>query len=132
MASMGAMIGSTSGDVSIMPPQVSTKGMSFSSGSQRPSAARARPAGVGKTQLTLLAALDGSACRLRIDREGLLLSLIEGRRPPGVSDDELGDALDAGVDRAEREGAVGGIVAFGLRLALKTGGPLALVKRLLE
>ena len=80
----------------------------------------------------LLAALDGSACKLRIDREGLLLALIEGRRPPGVSDDELGDALDAGLDRAQREGAVGGIVAFGLRLALKTGGPLALVKRLLE
>ena len=93
---------------------------------------RARPAGVGRTQLTLLAALDGGACKLRIDREGLLLSLIAGKRPPGVSDSELGDALDAGLDRAQREGAVGGVVVFGLRLALRTGGPLALVKRLID
>lgn len=93
---------------------------------------RTRPAGVGRTQLTLLAALDGGACRLRLHRETFPLSLLDGKRPPGVTDDRLSGALEAGVDRAQREGAINGLVALSLKLALKTGGPLALVKRLIE
>ena len=72
------------------------------------------------------------ATKLRLHRETLLLSLLDGKRPPGVTDDRLSGALEAGVDRAQREGAVSGLGAFGLKLALKTGGPLALIKRLVE
>jgi len=97
-----------------------------------PCAQRARPAGVDRTQLTLLATLDGGACRLRLPREDLLLTLLSRRNPAGVSDGELGDALGAGVDRAQREGALPGFAATLLRFALKTGGPTALIGRLLN
>jgi MFS family permease len=45
-----------------------------------PCAARARPQGVGRTQLTLLAAVDGAACKLRLPREDMLPTLAD-RRP---------------------------------------------------
>jgi hypothetical protein len=97
-----------------------------------PCADRARPPGVGRTQLTLLAAVDGAACELHVDREDMLLTLLRRRRPAGVSEDELGDALRAGVDRAQREGALGGVAATALRLALRIGGARLLIDRLLE
>jgi len=93
-------------------------------------APRDRPA-VERTQLVALAALDGAACKLRTTREELMRSLLDGKLPKGASNDELNAALTAGVDRAEREGALGSIAATGLRLALKTGGPLAIVNLLL-
>jgi len=97
-----------------------------------PCAARERAAGVDRTQLVLLATLDGGACRLRLAREDLLLTLISRRNPAGVSDAELGDALGDGIDRAQREGALPGFAAAVLRLALRTGGPTALIGRLLD
>jgi predicted MFS family arabinose efflux permease len=91
---------------------------------------RVRPA-VERTQLIALAALDGAACKLRTTREELMRSLLDGKLPKDVSGDELNGALAAGVDRAEREGALGSIAATGLRLTLKTGGPLAIINLLL-
>ncbi|MEA2189233.1 MAG: hypothetical protein QOK16_4244 [Solirubrobacteraceae bacterium] len=91
---------------------------------------RVRPA-VERTQLIALAALDGAACKLRTTREELMRSLLDGKLPKDVSSDELNGALAAGVDRAEREGALGSIAATGLRLTLKTGGPLAIINLLL-
>ena len=96
-----------------------------------PCAPRTRPAGIDRTQRTLLAALDGAACDLRSDREDLLLLLLNRRRPPGVSDAAFSEALNAGVDRAQLEGALSGLAAGALRLALKTGGPQALIGLLL-
>jgi hypothetical protein len=58
-------------------------------------------------------------------------SLLDGKLPKEVSGDELNGALAAGVDRAEHEGALGSIAATGLRLTLKTGGPLAIINLLL-
>ncbi|MEA2230887.1 MAG: hypothetical protein QOD83_703 [Solirubrobacteraceae bacterium] len=91
---------------------------------------RVRPA-VERTQLIALAALDGAACKLRTTREELMRSLLDGKLPKDVSGDELNGALAAGVDRAEREGALSSIAAAGLRLTLKTGGPLAIINLLL-
>ncbi|MEA2219567.1 MAG: hypothetical protein QOJ35_2193, partial [Solirubrobacteraceae bacterium] len=91
-----------------------------------PCAARARPA-VERTQLVVLATLDGAACRLRTSREELLLALLARERPPGTSDAELADALVDGIDRAQREGALGAVAATGLRLAIRTGGALGVV-----
>jgi hypothetical protein len=61
----------------------------------------------------------------------LVRSLLDRHRPAGVSEDELGDALGKGIDRAEREGAVGGLVATALRFVISAGGALGLVDRLL-
>jgi predicted MFS family arabinose efflux permease len=96
-----------------------------------PCASRARPA-VGATQRAVLAALDGGACKLHISREALLLPLLEGKRPPGVSDDELADALRSGVDRAQDEGALSGLAATALKLALSTRGTAAILGLLLD
>jgi MFS family permease len=82
---------------------------------------RARPQGVERTQLAALATLDGAACKLGFSREDLLRTLLTGHRPPGVSEDELADALVAGVDRAQREGALRGLEATALRFGLKAG-----------
>ncbi len=95
-----------------------------------PCAPRARPQ-VDRTQRVALAVLDGTACRLRISREELLRSLLGGGPPPGVSADELTDALGDGIDRAQDEDALGGLAAGALRLALRAGGALGLVGRLL-
>ena len=92
-----------------------------------PCAPRARPAGVERTQRAALATLDGAACELGSSREDLLRTLLERRRPPGVSEDELVDAFRAGVDRAQREGALSGLEATALRFGLRVGGVVGVV-----
>ncbi|MEA2155550.1 MAG: hypothetical protein QOE11_1690, partial [Solirubrobacteraceae bacterium] len=96
-----------------------------------PCAPRARPA-VDRTQLVALAALDGTACKLHVTREELARGLLAGRAPAGVSDDELAGALGAGLDRAQAEGALGGLAATVLRATLKVGGALGLIGLLLR
>jgi len=83
---------------------------------------RERPPGVERAQRAALATLDGTACELGTSREDLLRTLLERRRPAGVSEDELVDAFIAGVDRAERERALRGLEASALRFALRAGG----------
>jgi hypothetical protein len=74
-------------------------------------------------QLTL-SALDGAACELHVSRETLVIALgtAEGRAR-FESDPRLAAALRAGliraVDDAERAGAIPGVVADGLRAAIK-------------
>ncbi len=80
-----------------------------------------------KTQRAALATIDGAACALRRGREELLLALLDGDRPNGVSDDQLSAALLKGVDRAEDEGEVGKFAAIGLRLAIRAGGALGII-----
>jgi MFS family permease len=92
-----------------------------------PCGRRARPAGVERTQLAALAVLDGTACTLRTPRETLLRTLLERRRPAGVSEDELVDALGDGVDRARDERALSALEAAGLRLGLTVGGAVGVV-----
>jgi MFS family permease len=92
---------------------------------------RARPAAVERTQLAALAALDGTACKLGTSREALLQTLLEGKRPKGVSENQLVDAFGAGVDRAEREGSLNVIQAAALRVGLRTGGLLGIIGLLL-
>ena len=87
-----------------------------------PCADRAREAGIEPTQLVGLAILDGAACNLRISREDFLRTLLEsGRRPAGVSEDELIDAFTAGVDRADEEGALNVFAGEALKLGLRAG-----------
>jgi MFS family permease len=88
---------------------------------------RARPAGVERTQLAALAVLDGTSCALRTPRETLLRTLLERRRPAGVSEDELVDALGDGVDRARDERALSALEATGLRIGLRVGGAVGVV-----
>jgi MFS family permease len=95
-----------------------------------PCAARDRPA-VDKTQRVTLATLDGTACALGRGREELLLALVDGDRPDGVSEDELSAALLKGIDRAEGEGELAKLPAIGLRLAIRTGGALGIISQLL-
>jgi MFS family permease len=96
-----------------------------------PCAPRARPAGVERTQLAALATLDGTACKLGTSREDLLQTLLEGKRPHGVSEDQLVDAFSAGLDRAEKEGSLNVIQATALRIGLRTGGLLGIIGLLL-
>ncbi len=95
-----------------------------------PCAKRSRPA-VETTQRVTLATIDGAACALGRGREELLLALIDRDRPDGVSEDELSSALVEGIDRAEDEGEVAKIPAIGLRLAIRAGGALGIIDRLL-
>ena len=95
-----------------------------------PCAKRSRPA-VETTQRVTLATIDGAACALGRGREELLLALIDRDRPDGVSEDELSSALVKGIDRAEDEGEVAKIPAIGLRLAIRAGGALGIIDRLL-
>jgi hypothetical protein len=80
-----------------------------------------------KTQRAALATIDGAACALGRGREELLLALLDGDRPGGVSDDQLSAALRKGVDRAEDEGELGRFAAIALRLAIGAGGALGIV-----
>ncbi len=96
-----------------------------------PCAPRARPAGVERIQRAALATLDGTACKLGRARESLLRDLLAGRIPDGVSQDELVDAFEDGIDRAQDEGHLNGVQATALRLGLKTGGLLGIVGLLL-
>ncbi|MGH2918549.1 MAG: hypothetical protein ACRDLS_08130, partial [Solirubrobacteraceae bacterium] len=92
---------------------------------------RARPA-VGDTQRAVLAALDGAACHLKTTREELLLPLLDGKLPPGVSEAQLVDAMRKGVDRARDERALSAIEAAALHLALSTSGTAAILRLLLD
>jgi MFS family permease len=96
-----------------------------------PCAPRERPAGVERTQRAALATLDGAACELGLPREDLLRELLGGERPEGVSEDELVDALSAGVDRARDERELSALQATALRLGLRTGGVLGIIGLLL-
>ncbi|MEY2516824.1 MAG: hypothetical protein QOJ89_4182, partial [bacterium] len=95
-----------------------------------PCAARERPA-VDATQRVTLATIDGAACALGRGREELLLALLDGKRPDGVSDDELSAALVKGIDRAEREGELASLAAAGLKLAIRAVGALGIIGQLL-
>jgi hypothetical protein len=95
-----------------------------------PCAPRERPVD-DKAQRAALATIDGAACALGRGREELLLALLDGDRPNGVSEDQLSSALQKGIDRAEDEGEVARIPAIGLRLAIQAGGALGIIDRLL-
>jgi hypothetical protein len=81
-------------------------------------------------QRATLAVLDGAACDLRMPREQVLLDLLRERNPRGVSDDRVTDAVLAGIDRAEREDALGGTEATLLRLGVRVGGVQVLLDQL--
>lgn len=95
-----------------------------------PCAERERP-DVERSQRAALATFDGTACALGTSREDLVLDLLDGKPPPGVSTDKLVDALGEGIDRAESEGQLSGLAATGLRLALQAGGVLGIANLLL-
>ena len=57
----------------------------------------------------------------------MLLDLVRRRNPLGVSDARLKDAVDAGIDRAQKEGTIGGRRRPALRLAVQFGGVRALL-----
>jgi hypothetical protein len=96
-----------------------------------PCAPRERAA-TDPTERAALAVLDGAACELGATREDVLLALLDRRAPEGVSDARLGEALQAGIARARREGALGEAEAGVLALALRLGGAQALLDLLLE
>lgn len=96
-----------------------------------PCAPRERPAGVERIQLAALATLDGTACKLGRSRESVLRGLLGGKRPAGVSEDELVNALGAGIDRARDERRLSAAQAAALRVGLKTGGLLGIIGLLL-
>ncbi|HEY7345959.1 MAG TPA: hypothetical protein VH620_10385 [Gaiella sp.] len=80
-----------------------------------------------RVEVVLLAAADGTACRLGVSREELVLALRSVddldalARKEGKSRDELEEALRAGlvraVDEGESQGLIGGTTADGLRFA---------------
>ena len=84
-----------------------------------------------KTQRIALAVIDGTACELGRGREELLLALLDGDTPNGVSDDELSAALLKGVDRAQDEGELDVLTATGLRLAVRASGALGILSLLI-
>jgi len=96
-----------------------------------PCGQRVRPAGVERLQRAALATLDGTACKLGSSREDLLRTLLQRERPAGVSRDELAVAFVAGVDRAQREGALGGVEAGALKLGLRAGALVGILGLLL-
>lgn len=96
-------------------------------------AARERPTSgdlLDPAQRATLAVLDGAACDLHMSREQALLDLLRKRNPRGVSDERLRDAVLAGIDRAVKEKALGGIEATLLRLAVRAGGVKVLLDQL--
>jgi hypothetical protein len=95
-----------------------------------PCSPRARPQSgdlLDPVQRGTLAVLDGAACDLDTSREQVLLDLVRRRNPLGASDARVKDAVDAGIDRAQTEGTIGGAEATALRLAVQFGGVGALL-----
>jgi len=95
-----------------------------------PCSPRARPQSgdlLDPVQRGTLAVLDGAACDLDTSREQVLLDLVRRRNPLGASDARVKDAVDAGIDRAQKEGTIGGAEATALRLAVQFGGVGALL-----
>jgi hypothetical protein len=93
----------------------------------------ARPATeIEDSQRAVLGVFDGAACELGTSREGFVLDVVRGRSPAGASDEELRDALEAGVTRAREDGALPAGQAAALQLALRAGGADALIALLLR
>jgi hypothetical protein len=65
--------------------------------------------------------LDGAACDLGTSREALVLSLAQGDGALLRDDDRVRRALEAGIDRARSEDAVGALEAAALRFAVRNG-----------
>jgi hypothetical protein len=94
-----------------------------------------------RIEVVLLAAADGTACRLGVSREELVLALrgvdeLDAlARQTGTSRDDLEEALRAGllraVDEGERQGLIGGTTATGLTFAAEHL-PLGLLLSLLR
>ena len=94
-----------------------------------------------RIEVVLLAAADGTACRLGVSREELVLALRSVdeldalARQTGKSRDDLEEALRAGllraVDEGERQGLIGGTTATGLTFAAEHL-PLGLLLSLLR
>jgi hypothetical protein len=94
-----------------------------------------------RVELVLLAAADGTACRLGVSREELVLALRSVddldalARKEGKSRDELEEALRTGlvraVDEGESQGLIGGSTATGLTFAAEHL-PLGLLLSLLR
>jgi hypothetical protein len=98
-----------------------------------PCAPRERPRSgdlLDPAQRATLAVLDGAACDLRTSREQVLIDLLRRRNPRGVSDDRVKDAVLAGIDRAEREKALGKTEATVLRFGVRIGGVEVLLDQL--
>jgi hypothetical protein len=58
-------------------------------------------------------------------------SLLDGKLPRGVSDDEFTAALGDGISRAQREHVLSPLAAAALRLTVRTGGALGVIGMLL-
>jgi hypothetical protein len=102
---------------------------------RNPCGARERPRSderLDDVQRALLSVLDGGACELRISREELLLNLIDERTRRTLDEDELTEALKAGVARAREDGTLSFPAATALQLALSTGLTDDVIRQLLD
>lgn len=102
---------------------------------RNPCGARERPDSDERfddVQRILLSVLDGGACELDITREELLLNLIDEDTRRSLDDDELTEALKAGVRRAREDGTLGFLEATALEAALSTGLTDDVIRRLLD
>ena len=102
---------------------------------RNPCGARARPDSDERfddVQRVLLSVLDGGACELDITREELLLNLIDEDTRRSLDDDELTEALKAGVRRSREDGTLGFLEAAALEAALSTGLTDDVIRRLLD
>ncbi|UUY05312.1 MFS transporter [Svornostia abyssi] len=102
---------------------------------RNPCGARERPDSDERfddVQRILLSVLDGGACELDITREELLLNLIDEDTRRSLDDDELTEALKAGVRRAQEDGTLGFLEATALEAALSTGLTDDVIRRLLD
>lgn len=100
-----------------------------------PCGARERPSADERfddVQRVLLSVLDGGACKLGITREELLLDLIDEDARRALDDDELTEALKAGVARARDDGTLSFAAATALQLALSTGLTDDVIRQLLD
>ncbi len=102
---------------------------------RNPCGARERPQSEERfddVQRILLSVLDGGACELEITREELLLNLIDEDTRRNLDDDELTEALKAGVRRARDDDTLGFLEATALEAALSTGLTDDVIRRLLD